>query len=89
MVIIIIAVIVLSYFNFDLRGLIESPQAQENFAYVWGWVVYIWNEYLSSSVLYFWNEIFLNVIWEMFTEGLQSMKDGNFIPYDVSSMSKP
>jgi hypothetical protein len=45
--IIIAVVIVLGYFGFDLRGILESPQVQENLQYVWNIVkppiIWVWN----------------------------------------------
>ena len=45
--IILAVVIVLGYFGFDLRGIIESPQVQENLQYVWNIikppVVWVWD----------------------------------------------
>ena len=31
---IIVAILVLSYYGFDLRGLVTSPQTQKNFQYI-------------------------------------------------------
>ncbi len=69
-------VLVLSYFNVDIRGIIEAPQTQDNISYVTGAVVYIWDTYLSNPVLYFWNNIFLSLLWSSFTANLENIKNG-------------
>ncbi|MEA2112862.1 MAG: hypothetical protein U9P50_02730 [Patescibacteria group bacterium] len=74
--IIIIAIIVLSYFGFDLRSIIESDQTQGNLGYVWGGVVMVWDTYLSQPILYFWHNIFIDLIWDAFVENMERIKDG-------------
>ncbi|MDQ5922472.1 MAG: hypothetical protein QG644_180 [Patescibacteria group bacterium] len=53
----IILILVLSYFGFDLRSLIESPKVQENFDYVGGVANNVWNKFLKKPTLYIWNNI--------------------------------
>lgn len=71
----IILILILGYFNIDLRGLVEDPETQENFKYIkeiWQilWettkmiFVPIWDNYLSRPLLYFWNNIFIDFVWE-------------------------
>lgn len=74
---IIIGVLVLSYFNFDIKSFIESPITQKNIEYITGWATYIWDEYLASPVLYFWNNIFLTFVWSSFTDGLERLESGD------------
>lgn len=74
--IVLIAILVLSYFGFDIKGIVESPLAQNNIGYVWGFVVGIWNNYLSQPVTYFWNNIFIGILWESFTGALDNIKNG-------------
>lgn len=39
----VVVIIVLSYYNFDLRSAVESPQTRENFSYIfYVWDTYIW-----------------------------------------------
>lgn len=75
-ILIVIAILVLSYFSIDLKGVVESPQAQSNFGYVGAWIQFVWREYLSRPVLYFWNDIFLNLLWSSFVSNLEQIKRG-------------
>ena len=75
-VIVLIAVIVLSFFGFDLRSIIESDLTQNNIGYLWGLGVMVWNDYLSQPILYFWHNIFINLLWDSFIENMERIKAG-------------
>lgn len=82
----IIFILILSYFNIDLRAIVESPQAQQNISYakelainIWNtWLKPLWDNYLSKPVLYFWQNIFIEILWKSFTQGLSALQAGNF-----------
>lgn len=84
--ILIIFILILSYFNIDLRGIIESPQTQQNISYakelainIWNaWLKPLWDNYLSKPILYFWQNIFIEILWKSFTQGLSALQAGNF-----------
>ncbi|MFH0846140.1 MAG: hypothetical protein V1851_01930 [Patescibacteria group bacterium] len=78
-IIIIIAIIVLSYFGFDIRAIIEDDNTQNNVGYVWGGVVYVWETYLSGPFDYLWNDIFIDLIWDTFIDAMQRIKNGGSI----------
>ncbi len=84
-IIILIAVIVLSYFGFDLRSIIEADQTQGNLGYLWGLGVITWDKYLSQPILYFWHNIFIDLIWETFVENMERIKNGQ--PTTIEDMS--
>lgn len=71
-VVIIIALLILSYFGFNLRELASSPTTQDNFHYALNFVIDGWNNYLKGPVTYLWNEIFLKLIWTPALQILQS-----------------
>jgi len=74
-ILVIIAIIILSYFGFDLRAIIESPETQGNLGYVWGLVVTVWNNYLSGPILYLWNDIFIDLLWDSFIDNMNRLKN--------------
>jgi len=80
-IIIIIAVIILGYFGFDLRTIIESESVQQNLIYAWSFVVNIWENYLQRPALYLWNDIFIDLIWESFVDNMERIKGGK--PTDI------
>ena len=82
----VIFVLIISYFKIDLRSVVESPQVQQNITYVkelatqaWNIVLKpLWDNYLSKPILYFWQNIFIEIIWKSFTQGLNALQTGNF-----------
>ncbi|MBI2046196.1 MAG: hypothetical protein HYT28_02155 [Parcubacteria group bacterium] len=82
----ILFILILSYFNIDLRAIVESPQTQQNISYVkeltintWNaWLKPLWDNYLSKPILYFWQNIFIEVLWKSFLQGINALRDGNF-----------
>ncbi|MFH1402120.1 MAG: hypothetical protein ABIG87_00665 [Patescibacteria group bacterium] len=75
-IIILIAIIILSYFGFDLRAIVGSDATQNNLSYVWGLAVTVWNDYLSRPILYFWHNIFIDLLWESFVDNMNRIKNG-------------
>lgn len=72
----LIVIIVLSFFGYDLRAIIEAPLTQSNIHYAWGGVSYVWDNYLKSPINYFWNNIFLGILWQAFTHNLGRINAG-------------
>jgi len=75
-ILIVIVILALSYFGFDLKTFIESDQTQGNLKYVWGFVVNVWQNYLKGPLTYLWDEIFIKLIWESFTGNMEKIKSG-------------
>jgi hypothetical protein len=59
----IIALIVLSYFGFDLRSTMEAPKTQENLRYFWGMLQNLYFNYLVKSLVYIWDKVIIETIW--------------------------
>lgn len=59
---VIIGVLILGYFNIDLRSYIETPQAQEIISRSKDTLGYIWGSLLKKPLIYIYNEIFLNLL---------------------------
>lgn len=74
--IILIAILALSYFGIDIKGLVEAPRTQQNVGYVTGWVMYVWTNYLEKPYDYLWNDIFVGRIWSQFLDTLDTIKAG-------------
>lgn len=66
----LIALLVLSFFGYDLQSIVEAPITQRNLGYVWDGVTFIWDEYLSRPITYFWNNIFIGILWNSFLHNL-------------------
>jgi hypothetical protein len=62
---IIVALIVLGYFGFNVGDIIKSPTVQANLNTAWDFVMKIWNDYLAAPCLYVWNNFFVGVLWKL------------------------
>jgi hypothetical protein len=83
-ILIIIAIIALSYFGFDLRGIVEAPQTQENLSYVWGLLISLWENILRRPVLFFWQNIFIDLLWETFVSNFERLKAGESTDFELN-----
>ncbi|MEI6304841.1 MAG: hypothetical protein WCP09_02365 [Candidatus Taylorbacteria bacterium] len=72
---IIIILLVLGYFGFNLRSIVNSPTFQDNWMFVRGVVVDTWNTYLNKPFDYLLNKIFIPLIWDPAISGLLRMKN--------------
>jgi len=63
---IIIALLILSYFGISLRQVATSPAGQDNFSYVGSQIAYVWNTYLKAPVTYIWSQFIYPIIISSF-----------------------
>jgi hypothetical protein len=85
LIIIFIGIIVISYFGFDIRSIVESPQSQSNLGYVWGFLTNIWTTYLMQPVTYFWNNIFIDLLWNSFVANMEKIKNGEATDLELNT----
>ncbi|MCX6712610.1 MAG: hypothetical protein NTY66_00165 [Candidatus Vogelbacteria bacterium] len=62
--VIIVVILILSYFGVNLRGIVNSPAGQDNMSFVretglkiWHFCLDIWNQYLRGPVTQVWQFI--------------------------------
>ena len=84
-IIIVIGLLILSYFGISLQGVVESPVGQSNLHYVTNGISYVWVNYLSVPFDYLWNTVFLGLIWSAFTENLERVKNNQ--PTQIQELS--
>ena len=60
-VLIVVGLLILSYFKIDLRGLVDSNSTQSNFGYVWSFIEQIWYTYIKTPIIFLLNW-FLSII---------------------------
>ncbi len=85
-IIVVIALIILGYFGFDLKKAIEAPETQSNLTYVQQIVSNVWHNYLEKPAKYLWN-VFIKSIWSVASENLFGKKGST--PPAVTSSSTP
>ncbi|OHA23964.1 MAG: hypothetical protein A3B11_01870 [Candidatus Taylorbacteria bacterium RIFCSPLOWO2_01_FULL_44_26] len=71
-VLIVIALLILSYFGFNLRAIATSPTSKANFAFATEIINAVWNTYLQEPIMYLWSA-FKKLIWD---QSLQILEDG-------------
>ena len=79
-VLIVVAIIILSYLGFDLKKIFTSDLTQKNFSYVTSFVKDIWSNYLSVPFTFVWNEAvkpLLLLAWKTFMAGVDGIKNAN------------
>ena len=74
LLIIVIAILALSFFNIDLKTVAEKPQTQKNVSYVVDNSTSFWNTYLQKPASYLWNDIFINLLWNSFVDNMTRIK---------------
>ena len=70
-IIIVIALLIISYFGINLRKVVTAPTTQDNFSYVATTTVSVWNKYLKSPASYLWHKIFVELIWNPAIDNLK------------------
>lgn len=68
-ILVVIALIVLGYFGFNVGDIINSPTVQANLQFTWNFVLNIWNNYLSVPFNYVWNTFVIGVLWRLLQTG--------------------
>jgi len=63
-IVIVIALIILGYFGFNVQHIVQSPQVSDNLHYVWGLVVYvwefivgIWDKFVIAPIVFIWEKV--------------------------------
>lgn len=80
-IIIVIGLIVLGFFGFDVQKIIDSPTVSKNLTYTKDLVVGVYQKYLAQPISYLWNKIFLDLLWSGFVDNLGRIKNGE--PSDI------
>ncbi len=78
LVIIIIGILILSYFGFDIQKTVESEMAQKNIGYTKALVLTVWHKYLEAPVKYLW-DLFIEFLWKPAFRNLKNFRDGKTI----------
>jgi hypothetical protein len=79
----VLGIIILSFFGYDLRGIIEAPTTQNNLNYAWSGVEKVWS-YVEGPVTYLYKNVFLGIIWQAFVHNLGRIDSG--APTELQNM---
>lgn len=61
--VIIIALVILGFFGYNLESIVSSETVKANLAYVWNLLVTLWENVLAAPVLWVWNKIVVGLVW--------------------------
>ncbi len=80
-----ILILVLSYFNISIKGVVESPTGQENINYVKGNSVSLWQRYFAGPAHYLWKDVWIDIFWTGFISNMERIRDGKPTDFDDAS----
>ena len=72
-IVIVIALIILGYFGFNIGDIINGPTVQANLHGAWDFISKIWNDYLSVPFVFVWDKIVVGILWKLVQSGLSSL----------------
>lgn len=67
-VMLVIVLIVLGYFGFNIEKILKSPMVSGNLSYVWNLAVTFWNNFLVGPATFVWDKIIVELIWNNLTK---------------------
>ncbi len=73
-IIIIVAVFLLNYFGFDVKGWLNSPEVKGQIFTIWDFIKNIWTSYIQGPVDYLWNQIIIGIVWEFVLNIINKVK---------------
>jgi hypothetical protein len=82
----LLIIIVLSYFNISLKSIVESPTGQENVTYVKDTAKNVWVTYLAEPAEYLWKDVWVNIFWKGFISNMERIRDGK--PTDIDEAAQ-
>ena len=82
----VIIILALSYFNISIKTVVESPTGQENVNYVGGGAKNLWTTYLAKPASYLWYDVWVNIFWKSFISNMERIRDGQ--PTDIDNATK-
>jgi len=72
-IVIVIALIILGYFGFNIGDIIGGPTVQSNLHTAWSFISNIWTHYLSIPFTFVWDKIVVGILWKTLQAGLSAL----------------
>lgn len=73
-IIIVIAILALSYFGFDIKGWLDSPQVKSVVGPAIEFIKNLWTNYIQGFVDYLWNDVIMGVVWHWVLAIIEKIK---------------
>jgi hypothetical protein len=61
-ILIVIALVVLGFFGYNLESIVNSPDVKGNLAYVWELLVKLWS-ILLAPLTWVWDNVVIKLVW--------------------------
>ncbi|MDP2705484.1 MAG: hypothetical protein U1D31_02335 [Patescibacteria group bacterium] len=74
-IIIVIAVLALGYFGFDIKGWLDSPEVKAVVGPALEFIENIWTNYIQGFADYLWNDIIIGVVWQWILSIIETIKN--------------
>lgn len=87
LILVVVIVLALSYFNISIKTIVESPTSQENINYVRGGAKSLWTTYLAEPASYLWNDVWVDIFWKGFISNMERIRDGMSTDFDKAADS--
>ena len=78
---IVAALLILSYFGVSLRSIANSQAGSDNFGFIkevglkiWDFAVNVWHDYLEPTALKAWNDFIQPYIWDPILQNLDKLR---------------
>ncbi|MBU0612267.1 hypothetical protein KKA39_00865 [Patescibacteria group bacterium] len=81
----LVLIIVLSYFNVSIKAIVESPKAKDNFSYIGSTGRSLWNDYLKKPFSNVLNSDTVQYFWKSFLKNMQNIHDGKPTDFQKSA----
>jgi len=81
----VIVILVLGYFNISLRTVVNNPTSQDNISYVKGGTESFWDEYFAQPASYLWNDVWVKIFWQGFINNMERIRDGQPMVLDKAA----
>ena len=88
-IILVVILLIMSYYGISLRALVNNPTTQDNISYVATSSVSIWDQYLKQPATYLYNQVFISLIWNPAIDNLTKMKNGEPTNVQTSAPQLP
>src|SRR3989344_9670792 len=67
-ILLVIVLVVLGYFGFNVESIVNSPTVNGNLHYVWNLAVSFWNNFLVTPATWVWDKIIVGVLWNSLSD---------------------
>ncbi|MEK7606016.1 MAG: hypothetical protein AAB458_00245 [Patescibacteria group bacterium] len=75
LIVIVIGLIILGYFGFNIQEILAKPIVHDNLVYFWNLLKALWSNFLAGPAIWVWEHI-IKFFWDLFLQGLGNLGDG-------------